>query len=293
MKTLLLLAVLALPSRADELTLHVFPSSFGVDWSSPASLARSAVLNHVPALFTRDGSPIGHVTVDVDCAADAKEPARRVAAGMTDADGDESARLLRGPGLGLGILFHDFKGRLEDPRRIEERLRSRAAKGTVSFVTFRLAPKTCRRLVRYFDEYEAKGYGAHYGLPNRPLHREGAGCSAFGASFVETAGLLSPELSAAWSKTVAVPLRYVGGPITGGRVALWKLLFSNGTHWARDGEPSKSVFFYDPDTIHAWINAKAAAREPGYEVKSEGKVTGIVYDATKSPAPAGSIWQAP
>lgn len=291
--TIFLLAVLTVPARADELTLHVYPTYFGLDWGTPGSLARSALLNSLPDLVTHNGTSIGHVTVDVDCQAGPKEPPRRVVTGMTQEDLGESQRLLLGQGLGLGILFHDFKGKLEDRQGIEERLQKRAAKGSSSFVTFRLAPKACRRLVRYFDEYQAKGYGAHYGLPNRPLHREGAGCSAFGVSFVKTAGLLSPELLAAWSTTIAVPLRYVGGPLTGRRVALWKLLFSRGTHWAQSGEPSKSVFFYDPEAIHAWILAKAKAREAGYEVKMLGRSSGIVFDPVKAPVPSGPVWEAP
>lgn len=289
----LLLALFALPARADELTLYAYPTYFGLNWDTPGTLARSALLNSIPDLLTGNGTSIGHVTIDVDCAAGPKEPARRVVTGMTQSDLDESQRMLIRHGYGMGILFHDFGGKLESRQRVEQRLAEHAAKGKVSFVTFRLAPKACRRLVRYFDEYEAKGYGAHYGLPNRPLHGEGSGCSAYGASFVKTAGLLTPELLQAWSKTVSVPLRYVGGPLTGGRVSLWRLLFSRGTHWASDGEPSKSVFFYDPDKIHGWIREKVAAREVGYEVKTLGRSAGIVFDTVKTPVPSGPVWEKP
>lgn len=290
MKALLLgLLFLAPPARADELTLHLYPTYLGLDWSTPASLARSALLNSLPDLLTKNGTSIGHVTVEVSCS----RPERRVVTGMTQADLDESRRMLFGHGLGLGILFHDFKGKLEDRARIEERLAKRAGKGTSSFVTFRISPKACARLVRYFDEYEAKGYGARYGLPHRPLHREGAGCSAYGASFVKTAGLLSPELQTAWTKTIGVPLRLVGGPLTGARVSLWRLLLSRGSHWAREDEPSKSVFFYEPDTMHAWVLAKVKERGPGYEVKTLGRASGIIFDAVKTPVPSGPIWEAP
>jgi hypothetical protein len=148
-------------------------------------------------------------------------------------------------------------------------------------------------VVRYFEEYRDKGYGDHYGLPNRPLYREGAGCSAFGASFVKTAGILTEEFQRAWTQTIAVPLKYVGGPLTGRSVPFWKLFFSWDIHWAKGGEPSKSVTFYDPEAIRTWILAKVKAKEPGYEVAQRNGCPGIIFDATKTSVPSGPIWQAP
>lgn len=278
----------------DELTLHVYPSYFGLDWDTPGTLTRATVLNTLPDLITKNGISIGHVTIDLNCRASAERPARRILTAMTQADLDEGPRLLLKEGLGLGLLFHDFKGALETPERIEKRLAKRARRGKISFVAFQVGPDACRRMERFFDEYKAKGYDAHYGLPNRPLHGEGAGCSAFAAGFMEAGGILSAEHRASWMKSLDVPLKYIADPAAGRKVRFVGLMCPlKRTHWAREGEPYKTVDFYDPDSMSDWIQDKVRARDSAsaYQVRRMARSFGVVFDVSAAPVPDGPIWR--
>ncbi len=286
-------AVKAEPPR-DELTLHIYPSYYGLDWDTPGALTRATVLNTLPDLITKNGISIGHVTIELSCRASVSRPARRILTAMTQADLDEGPRMLLKEGLGLGLLFHDFKGALETAERIEGRLAKRARRGKISFVAFQVGPDACRRMERYFDEYKAKGYDKHYGLPNRPLHGEGAGCSAFAAGFMEAGGILSAEHRSAWMKTLDVPLKYIGDPAAGRKVRFAGLFFPlKRTHWAREGEPYKTVDFYDPDSMSDWVQAKVAARDSAsaYQVRRMGRSFGVVFDVSAAPVPDGPIWK--
>ncbi len=272
------------PPAQNTLTLYLYPSYYGLSWSSPAALTRSTVLNTIPDIFTKNGISIGHLSVEVNCQAEGGEPARRMASAMTKEK------------IGLGLLFHDFKGALEAPERIDKRLGKRARHGHVAFLTYKINPGTCHRLLRYYDEYRAKGYDQHYGLPNRPRYGEGAGCSAYGASYLELGGLLTEEQRGAWMKTLDVPLKYVGGPETGRKERLVKLLFPlRRTRWAQGEETSKTVAFYDPDSMYGWIMGKVRAHDAAsdYQLKTLGRSYGIVFDATGVPTPDGPLWLTP
>src|SRR5262249_21617026 len=131
----------------------------------------------------------------------------------------------------------------------------RLGRGHVAWIRFRVSDAACGRMRQYYDEYRARGLDRFYGLHLRPLYGEGAGCSAFGTSFLEVAGILDPELSASWSHVRDVPESLIGD---GGKpkVGLLPLLFSSRAgRWAKPGEPARRIGFWDPDRMFAWIQA--------------------------------------
>jgi hypothetical protein len=216
--------------------------------------------------------------------------------GMTTANDSEERELLLWKKIGLGILFHTFEGRLQQEREIENDLEARFKNGKVSWITFKIRELTCLRLAQYYDEYRGNEYDRYYGLPLRPLYREGAGCSAFGASFLEVAGLLEPEFRDHWTREVRVPLELIGDPSSGKEVGLMTLLFGDrAKRWAESNEPHKSVFFWDPDLMHRWVVAKwhLEQRSPSTEYLRErrGKALGLVVDRREVSTPTGPIWK--
>ena len=94
-------------------------------------------------------------------------------------------------GYGLGILLHNFAGAIEKEGKLVPELERRAKRpGKLSYFRAMVNEATTKRLFHYLDTYVREGHDRHYGMRNRPLYGEGGGCSAFGASFLETAGLL-------------------------------------------------------------------------------------------------------
>ena len=290
--TLLVLSPLLVPDdvSAAELTLRVYPSPVGVNWSSPRKLAWSVVVNTLaPSPFERKHA-IGHVSVELQC--EGLRP--RIYAGATSADSTTERRLLLRDQLGLGILFYTFDGKTDGPAEIIPDWEERRQKGHGSWVTFVIGNETCLRLERYHDEYVERGVGARYGLPHRPRHGEGAGCSAFAVSFLELAGILDEEFQNAWSGEVRVPSKWIGGPSR--RVNLASLLFRpSAWSWAEEDEAHVPIAFWDPDMMHRWIvrKWKAEQRDPSEGVTPgvERKTRGLIFDRTSIPTPTDPIWE--
>jgi hypothetical protein len=243
---------------------------------------------------------IGHVSVALSC----ESAHRSELTGMTTSDlGDhEEHDLLLKKKAGLGVLFHIYGGRLQRGAEVRRDLAERVPRGRVSWLRFGLSKAACARLVRYLDEYRDRGYEARYGLPLRPLYGEGAGCSAFGASFLEQAGLLEgplgAELKAAWSGQVRVPESLIGADESpSGRRVSWLALLAGarGWRWARPAEPGREIFFWDPDLLNSWIRrtwARERAHPTGrFVLEQAGRARGLAFDARNNAVPTGPLWR--
>ncbi len=262
----------------NHLTLYFLPSPLGMDWSSPASLAWSALKNRL----TFKPHFIGHVFVEFE-----RGGAREVA-GMTGRNCNYLWQLI-GHGRGLGILFHSFEGRLEKTAELAPELSALQQAGEVNFVRFLLNDAQCARVSEYLDEYRGRNLGRHYGLSNRPRHGEGSGCSAFAASFADVAGVLDQELTDAWSHSVSIPMRFAGPPLGDRRVGLLRLMW-NARRWAAEDESHRKLVFWDPDRMFNWTNARLQGAGGAGAEFTIGKARGIVLDKTHLPAPCDPIW---
>ena len=270
-------------ARADELTLYVYPSP-GIDWSSPSTLAADTL-----AFGMTKKRSIGHVTVEVSCGG---EKPFHILTGVSQVTNAESAKVLFLQGYGLGILFYDFKGESELESELAPELQTRFESGKLSFLNYKINHKTCARLQTYVTEYLARGYDKHYGLTNRPLYGEGSGCSAFALSFLELAGIVEPEYSENWLKSLLVPRAIVGGPTTKQDVPIgWVLLWSR---WAHKNEAHIPLSFWDPDLMHDWIKKtwenELSAPSGRYKLETRGNAVGLTLDRRKVKTPSGPIW---
>jgi len=200
---------------------------------------------------------IGHASVELSSDepndGDAKTP-ERFFTGMTSDNQKENRELILFRKRGLGVLFHQYDGYLESADFLDREREQRLKRGNFSFVRFQLSLESYERARRYLHEYRARKVDRYYGLPHRPRHAEGSGCSAFAVSVAEVAGVMNEELKRHWSLEVKVPERYLEN------VPAWRLLWPNSQNlrWAEAQEPGKSVFFYDPDRMHAWVKALVA-----------------------------------
>ncbi len=265
-----------------HLTLYFIPSPLGMDWSTPAKIAISALKNRLRF----KSHFMGHVLVELQCGNQTE------LTGMTGVNFDYLTQLLI-HNRGLGILYHSFDGQLEDKSAVAENIKELTAEGDrINFVKYILNEGQCNRAVTYLKEYREKSVGRYYGLANRPLYGEGAGCSAFGASFVEVIGLMDQDIKDAWTHTVNIPFAFAGPPLQEKGVNLFKLIL-DGVNWAEENEPHQKLTFWSPDKMFDWVKLKIsqAADEKFYTVKELGQAKGLVINKSFLAAPSGPIWQ--
>lgn len=232
---------------------------------------------------------IGHVSVMIRSEKD------YVLTGMTQSNKDEGRREVLFGGYGLGILLHNFKGALEEREHLVPELEKRSVKpGWLSYLRMQTNEKINGRLLDYLSEYRKLGCDQWYGMRNRPLYGEGGGCSAFAASFLETAGLLSEEFTREWTRKFNIPHELIGGPITGKKVPVLQML-RRADRWAQEDEPHEKGFFWDPDLMHAWLvrTYDREMRNPHGEFQTEmwNRAFGLSLDASANDAPGGSYFK--
>ena len=279
---LLLVSTNLMAKSEQHLTLYFIPSPMGLDWSSPADIALSALKNRL----SFRSHFMGHVFVELECGNQKEQT------GMVGKNFDYLTQLFVHK-RGLGILYHSFDGHLEDKADVQEELNDFTAGGSrINFVQFNLNEGQCNRTMTYLKEYRKNNVGRYYGLANRPLYGEGSGCSAFGASFAEVAGVMDMDIKEAWTQTINIPHAFAGPPLQEKGVSIFTLI-SSGTSWAKENEPHQKLTFWSPDLMFDWVNQKVAksAVEKFYKVKEIGYSKGIVIDRSFLPAPSGPIWQ--
>lgn len=267
-----------------SLTLYIYPSPYGVDWRSPLHLTRSVIKN-AASLRPRQ---IGHVAIELKSDVDGRT--ERFFTGMTSNNGATNRKLIFLKQMGLGVLFHQYPGFLESIEKLDPELEKRLEKGHFSFVRFNLSKESYERARLYLNQYQERNVGKYYGLPQRPRYGEGAGCSAFAASFVEVAGVMRDEFKNNWSSQVRVPEEFLAN------IPIWRLLIKSAKNqrWANENEPGKNIFFWDPDMMHAWVNQKIEALKTSpsadLTVSIEKNTRGILVDSSKIVPNDESIW---
>lgn len=262
-----------------ELGLYFIPSPFGIDWSTPSTLAVSAAKNR----FALKSHFMGHVWVELKCGNDHE------LTGMIGHNPDYLNQLLITQ-RGLGVLYHSFDGRLEDKKDIELERNELYKEGRINFVKFKLNEGQCKRAFQYLDEYRKHNVGRYYGLANRPLYGEGSGCSAFGASFVDLLNIIDQEMKDSWSHSVNIPLELAGPPLRDEGVNLLKIMM-NSRSWAKDTERYQTLSFWDPDKMFNWVKKKVELKQPGYSVVKIQNAMGIEMDKSYLPVPLEPIWR--
>lgn len=291
--TLLMLFSLAGTALADNLTLTFARSPLGINWSTPHGLALSTVKNSLYPTKIR-AFAISHVFVSLKC--DSLGYERHT--GMTSATSTEERELLFKKAYGFGVMFHTYQGELESTATVLKDLADHTGSKRIAKLSLEINEATCARLKQYLEEYEARGFGSMYsGLQARPRKGEGSGCAAFGMSFLELAGLLSPEWNEAFMRKLHVPKRLVGGPLTGQRVPFLKVISNIFATW----NPNREHIYleaYDPESMYRWVRQThqevrlgTKAHDVNWQISNVGKTRILSADMTHVPTPTDPIWQ--
>ncbi len=287
---------------AQELTVYSFPPAVPLDWSSPLKLAFGAgVKGKLVFEHGKNKHSIGHCFMELT-----GPNGEREITGMTTApDAPSDADFITKHGYGLGVLFAPMKGALDDGKKLDGELKDRYKTGKVTFLKFKVTNEMYKRMQTYLTEYRAKGYDKTYNGMNEPRKGLGAGCSAFAVSFLDVGNMIDPVFEKEWIRRVKMPKSLVGGPVTGNKVSLRKLLFT--AHWAKKNEEYVPLEMWDPQLIFEWVHklAEKAKFARVHNQKSNefkilgkpfkfikrGKALGIYVDATHMKTPNDPIWQ--
>ncbi len=279
-----------LAQTENSLTLYFIPSPSKINWNTPKDLTESVFKNEIISMLFSKTHSIGHANIQVNCNIQGK--AVNFLTGMTGATNKEVKDVILKKKIGMGMLLHTFKGHLDDVSMVEKDFAKRFKSGKMSYLKFLISEETCARVNQYFVEFQARGYQNGYGLSNRPLYKEGAGCTAFAASFVEVAGLFLPELTMEkkWTRTLDIPLNLIGTEEN--PVSLSKIIYNQRSRWAKPEELSVHLMVWDPDLMYNWV--KQVWKDPNdtHFVKEQTqKAYGLIYDARNVQTPTTAIWK--
>lgn len=278
---------------SNHLTVYFIRSPLGINWSSPRALAQSTLKNQLAVMAGRKHS-IGHIYAEYNC----EKFNLHKYFGMTSSGTTQEREMVLKKHYGLGASIADFDGHLEQTDEIISDLNKLYKIGQVSFFKIKISDQACLRMNEYMNIWQQEEIWKIYGgLHARPLYKEGSGCSAFGASFLEISGLLFDEFIDSWTRQIYIPYKLIGGPRTGKEVKLTKLLVTK-TKWANNSQDGFYVDFFDPDKMYSWANnlyKKIGQNQydAPYFVSTlrRGKSKGVYFDLSHIATPEGPIFK--
>jgi hypothetical protein len=295
------LFIITLSAHAEEfyVTLYTIPPRNQIDFSSPRRMMVTSSLNAFSLHFSQRKHAMGHVYIEL--------------AGPDHSTFVESVKrqlFISGrkdvmDGYGLGILFAGIDGRLGFDKTVTQDLAHHYHNGKIAFIKARISAENYERLVNYLNEYRERGYDRIYNGLNKPREGLGAGCSAFGVSFFDVAGILQPGWEDSWVAEVKVPYYLIGGSATGNTVPISEVFSAK--QWAGSDEPFRLFRIIDPYLIFEWINEKwtALMKEDDLDFIAEtgdnihvtpviqGKARGLVYDFRDVHVPNEPVFSPP
>lgn len=277
------------------LTLYAIPSRKQIDFSTPRRMARTAFANALTLNFDQRKNAMGHVFIELE------GDGESIMAGTTKKKIFSSGRKELIEGYGLGILFRGISGRLHFEDGVKRDLPTQYHFGNIAFIQAQISKENYERLRYYLKEYQLRGYDTIYNGLNRPREGLGAGCTAFGVSFFEVAGILQPGWLEEWTVHVRVPYGLIGGPLTGNTVPLNEVFVAK--EWAAPDEPHIIFSIIDPFLIYEWIhlqwnslsdvNHSTQVSDPvsdGVKPVKRNRALGLFYDFSKFPVPEEPVF---
>lgn len=294
MNKLVGLFVLLLSSHvfADSVSLHIFRSPLGINWATPWKMTVSTLKNSLANTHGKRAFSISHVFAEINC----NSTGEHIYRGQTSIENSGERDLLFKKKYGMGVMFHTYEGKYETDEGILRDMAPYEGSERRGTFTALISPATCQRMLRYEREYVQRGYGMLYsGLHADPLKGEGAGCSAFVVSFMRVGGLME-AFTKEWQNIIDVPNRFVGGPRTGNKVSIFKLLSHPGAKWSNK-EPHIHVEAWNPERMLEWVNKThefvlngGVMEGYGVTIDSFGDSQHVTIDLSDRATPTGPIW---
>jgi hypothetical protein len=279
-----------------SITLYTIPSRKQIDFSTPRRMAWIAFGNSLTMNNSQRKNAMGHVFIELS------GPGYNVVTGSTKDRMFVSGRRELMKGYGLGLLFRGIDGKLEFDGTLTRDLPLHYYHGDIAFIKAQISRENFERLVFYLEEYQLRGYDTIYNGLNKPREGLGAGCTAFGMSFFDVAGIVQSGWEEQWAVSVRVPYRLIGGPATGNFVPVEELFTTR--QWASEDEPHRVFRIIDPYLIYDWIHeawdrlTSGVQQGDGFDGEIpvpvlRGKARGLVYDFIHYPMPEEPVFLPP
>lgn len=277
---------------ADEMELIFYRAPQALDWSTPGRLVRSTFRNQFIRLHGKVyPHSISHVNVRLQCGTEDS-----VYVGMTSEKSSGaylSDFLFRG--ISLDTFLINVKGRFVRTSDVLDWLPVLKSEGYVRSLKVLLNSDQCARAKRYLRLYRELGIQEIYGgLRSLPLRGEGAGCSAFGVSFLQVLGLFPAEIDKAWSRSLNVPIELLSSRSRRARIGFFGFLRGRDRSWALPHEDHIRMRFWDPELMYSWVGAMAQKPSlPAYlsiYKESHSPFMSVLWDARNYPLKSESIF---
>ena len=271
---LLILFSFSFSASTAEMTLYFTNPPKPLNWKSPRTLSLTTARNSMG----NDYAPIGHVNVRLKCDSPNAQGVSHILTGMSRKDKKESKRIVKKKKIGLGTLFYDFRGTLDNAEAAHKEIEDAAQEKRLNGLKIQISEKVCQKLIVYVDEWIKNGSYEHYGSGLNTGIGEGAGCAAFGVEFMKLAGL--QDYTDEWFRTVIVPTALIGTKTN--KVSMTKMAFTK-IPWGKNPEDGVTLRQYDPELMNDWVEklVKEHKEDSQYKLSQELGADFIELDATK------------
>lgn len=269
--------------ESHEITFYAIPPAGNIDWANPSSLFKSTINCYLKAGLRKHYYVIGHVITQIS------SPLldSTVYLSMSGAIQTEKLEYVLKKKVGLAALGATLKGHMEQQESIRKGLELYGKRDKVRYIKYKVNEEAIKRImyfVKYYTERNEYGWSPceHYNGALYPRYQhEGSGCSAFGVSLLEIAGLLPDSIKKKWMVEINIPMELIGGTLNGNkRIKHRSVLKTKAWH---DGSGKENIDFvkfsiYEPAYIFNWIKNKQTNNDTLYRNESNGKHSGITAD---------------
>jgi len=267
------------------LTIYVIPPSKPLDWTSPCSLYKTTFRSFLSTVTKPNKPFMRHVFIKFS----SPLLTETLYAGMTSKNKREQRDYLFKKKIGLGVLGVPLKGLLESPGDLMYYMNYHENQKDLAFITFEIGDHAARDIIDFFHQFssnfnETYAQKDFYGGVFWPRYEfEGAGCTAFGISMLDIAGIRGDEVNC-WKRTINIPNEILGGEYNGNKKVKCRQI-KKIESWALENDSTRKYIafeIYDPQLIYEWVirqrNLSGALRTPGYLPVEEINIPGLVSD---------------
>jgi hypothetical protein len=266
--------------------LYVMKSIKPIDWDSPSSLFKSVRKGFVSKIWLKNQYLLGHLVVKFESPVNSNP----VYSGMVSVSDKEKKWLVKKEKVGLGILGAGLQGHLETGDTVFSEICKYSGLRKVAFVRYLISEEAARRISFFLEKFRSTTVegtspsGIYGGIFWPRYESEGSGCTAYGMTMLDLAGISGQEQSG-WKVNINIPMELIGGDFNGDtKVKNKKIVRSDS--WYNGDPDSVNAFvpfwIYDPSIMFDWvIKQRKEGNDPdpdGYHPVMENKIPGLVSD---------------
>lgn len=279
----------------NSLTIHLIPSTYPLNWTTPRSLLFSIIKNKY--FFPKTNHFIGHVSAELNCTINGKKERLFMGQSSNSLNGFKDFIL---QGYGFSILnmptnnYDDVPlltvpGKLDQVEGSSQHFDDLISSDVFGLISFRIKQKDCEATAEFMKEYRQRtlnnqGAGNNYGFGADPIKFQGAGCAPFVQTLFETSQLF--DFAKEMNQVVYLPNSLLGNPKNGKKIGLWTLLTSN-LDMSVKNKKARTFSFPDPQLLFEKMKNIHSGREQASEVLVQKGLIGnsapyVILDMTLS-----------